>query len=38
MGEMAANLVFSDTTRDSPRIVPVPGEVILRDSTQPRRP
>jgi LacI family transcriptional regulator len=33
MGEMAANLVFSDTSPDSARIVPVPGEVILRDST-----
>jgi LacI family transcriptional regulator len=38
MGEMAANLVLSDTTPDRPRIVPVPGEVILRDSTLPRPP
>src|SRR5450755_1735851 len=38
MGEMAANLVLSDTTPDQPRIVPVPGEVILRDSTLPRPP
>jgi LacI family transcriptional regulator len=38
MGEMAANLVLSDTGSDKPRIVPVPGEVILRDSTLPRPP
>ncbi len=38
MGEMAANLVLSDTSPDGPRIVPVPGEVILRDSTLPRPP
>jgi LacI family transcriptional regulator len=38
MGEMAANLVLTDTRPDQPRIVPVPGEVILRDSTQPRPP
>lgn len=38
MGEMAANLVLSDTSPDQPRIVPVPGEVILRDSTLPRPP
>jgi LacI family transcriptional regulator len=38
MGEMAANLVLSDASQDRPRIVPVPGEVILRDSTRPRPP
>jgi LacI family transcriptional regulator len=38
MGEMAANLVLSDSSPDGPRIVPVPGEVILRESTLPRPP
>jgi LacI family transcriptional regulator len=38
MGEMAANLVLSDAQHDQPRIVPVPGEVILRDSTLPHPP
>ena len=43
MGEMAANLVLSDTAvpplgQDQPRVIPVPGEVILRDSTLPRPP
>jgi LacI family transcriptional regulator len=50
MGEMAASLVLSDSPglSDSPvpgagpaagpRVVPVPGEVILRDSTLPRHP
>jgi LacI family transcriptional regulator len=38
MGEMAANLVLSDGGPDRPRVVPVPGEVIIRDSTLPRRP
>jgi LacI family transcriptional regulator len=40
MGEMAASLVLSDADsgRDAPRVVPVPGEVILRDSTIPRPP
>jgi len=38
MGEMAANLVLTDASPDQPRIVPVPGEVILRDSTLPRPP
>ncbi|HEY1626305.1 MAG TPA: LacI family DNA-binding transcriptional regulator [Streptosporangiaceae bacterium] len=36
MGEMAANLVLSEDGRDRPRIIPVPGEVILRESTLPR--
>jgi LacI family transcriptional regulator len=38
MGEMAANLVLADADPAHPRIVPVPGEVILRDSTLPRPP
>jgi LacI family transcriptional regulator len=38
MGEMAANLVLTDGEPGRPRIVPVPGEVIMRDSTLPRRP
>jgi LacI family transcriptional regulator len=33
MGEMAARLVLSEASADRPRVVPVPGEVILRDST-----
>jgi LacI family transcriptional regulator len=33
MGEMAARLVLTDGSTDHPRVVPVPGEVILRDST-----
>lgn len=35
MGEMAANLVLSDTPPARPRVIPVPGEVILRESTLP---
>jgi LacI family transcriptional regulator len=35
MGEMAANLVLSDEPPPRPRIIPVPGEVILRESTRP---
>jgi len=44
MGEMAANLVLSGASdanrpgQDQPRIIPVPGEVILRDSTVPHPP
>jgi LacI family transcriptional regulator len=38
MGEMAASLVLSDSPAAGPRVVPVPGEVILRDSTLPRHP
>jgi LacI family transcriptional regulator len=34
MGEMAASLVLQEA--DHPRVIPVPGEVILRDSTLPR--
>jgi len=33
MGEMAARLVLTEPSADRPRVVPVPGEVILRDST-----
>jgi LacI family transcriptional regulator len=40
MGEMAASLVLSeaDPAQHAPRVIPVPGEVILRDSTIPRPP
>ena len=38
MGEMAANLVLSDPGGGGPRVVPVPGEVVLRESTNPRPP
>jgi LacI family transcriptional regulator len=40
MGEMAAGLLLSDAahTPQTPRVIPVPGEVILRDSTIPRPP
>jgi LacI family transcriptional regulator len=34
MGVMAASLVLQEA--DQPRVIPVPGEVILRDSTLPR--
>lgn len=37
MGEMAASLVLSETRLVHPRIIPVSGEVILRESTRPRR-
>jgi LacI family transcriptional regulator len=36
MGEMAANLVLSEEPPPRPRTIPVPGEVILRESTLPR--
>jgi len=36
MGEMAASLVLSETRPVRPRIIPVSGEVILRESTMPR--
>ena len=36
MGEMAASLVLTDSGPGRPRVVPVPGEVIMRDSTVPR--
>jgi LacI family transcriptional regulator len=38
MGEMAANLVLADGDPGRPRVIPVPGEVIMRDSTIPRPP
>jgi LacI family transcriptional regulator len=38
MGEMAASMVLADGDPGRPRVVPVPGEVIMRDSTLPRRP
>jgi LacI family transcriptional regulator len=38
MGEMAANMVLADGDPGRPRTVPVPGEVIMRDSTLPRSP
>jgi LacI family transcriptional regulator, galactose operon repressor len=33
MGEMAARLVLTEASAGQPRVIPVPGEVILRDST-----
>ena len=38
MGQMAADLALSDPVPDRPRVLPVPGEVILRDSTLPHPP
>jgi LacI family transcriptional regulator len=38
MGEMAASLVLADGEPGRPRVVPVPGEVIMRESTIPRPP
>jgi LacI family transcriptional regulator len=38
MGEMAANLVLGDPGAGRPRVVPVPGEVVLRESTNARPP
>jgi LacI family transcriptional regulator len=38
MGQMAAELVLSEAGANGPRVVPVPGEVILRDSTLPHPP
>ena len=38
LGEIAARLVLSDDAPRQPRIVPVPGEVVLRDSTRLRPP
>jgi LacI family transcriptional regulator len=36
MGQMAASLVLSPAAHPTaPRVIPVPGEVILRDSTLP---
>ena len=36
MGQMAASLVLGEAAPDRPRVMPVPGEVILRESTNPR--
>ena len=33
MGEMAARLILAEASAGRPRVVPVPGEVILREST-----
>jgi LacI family transcriptional regulator len=33
MGEMAASLVLSEQPAEQPRVIPVPGEVVLREST-----
>ena len=33
MGEMAARLVLAETAPERPRVLPVPGEVVLREST-----
>jgi LacI family transcriptional regulator len=38
LGEIAARLVLSHDAPARPRVVPVPGEVVLRDSTRPRPP
>jgi LacI family transcriptional regulator len=38
LGETAARLVLSGDAPQRPRVVPVPGEVMLRESTPPRRP
>ncbi len=38
MGQMAAELILSDADTGRPRVIPVPGEVILRESTVPRPP
>jgi LacI family transcriptional regulator len=37
LGETAARLVLGGDTPRQPRVVPVPGEVVLRESTPPRR-
>jgi LacI family transcriptional regulator len=38
MGEMAANLIFGDAPADLPRVLPIRGEVVLRESTNARTP
>jgi LacI family transcriptional regulator len=38
MGEIAASLALGEDVPQQPRVVPVPGEVVLRDSTLPRPP
>jgi LacI family transcriptional regulator len=38
MGEMAASLALGDAAAGRHRVMPVPGEVVLRESTNPRPP
>jgi LacI family transcriptional regulator len=38
LGEIAARLALGGDTPQQPRVVPVPGEVVLRESTPPRLP
>jgi LacI family transcriptional regulator len=38
LGEIAARLALGEDAPPRPRVVPVPGEVVLRDSTRPRPP
>ena len=38
LGEIAARLVLDGDAPQQPRVVPVPGEVVLRDSTLPHPP
>ena len=38
MGEIAAGLVLDDADASLVRVLPVPGEVILRESTIPQPP
>jgi LacI family transcriptional regulator len=38
LGEIAARLVLSEDAPRRPRVVPVPGEVVLRESTRPHPP
>ena len=38
LGEIAARLVLGDDAPRRPRVIPVPGEVVLRDSTRPHPP
>jgi LacI family transcriptional regulator len=38
LGEIAARLVLDGDAPHQPRVVPVPGEVVLRESTPPRKP
>jgi LacI family transcriptional regulator len=38
LGELAARLVLAEDAPARPRVIPVPGEVLLRDSTRPRPP
>src|SRR3984957_6155615 len=38
LGEIAARLVGGGDAPSQPRVVPVPGEVVLRDSTRPHPP